>query len=149
MEKVNPYMIRDILGPLGGTADYENDETLKLYDVPRNNEKEVKVVIANYIKPFFDRRNNEYKEYAKRSLAYYLTFENDFLESIYDSCLIALSPPDNISHFYVWIWEVLFGEESYRLDDRSKYCENPDIMEPARSGRKSKTSIKYEYAKSN
>lgn len=125
---VNEYMVRDLLCPLSGTAD--KDIQIQMYNnIDSNNENQIKNIITETIKPFYEKQNEEYKASAKRSLSYFLTTNRINYGYIFDSCLIAFDHPIDARDFFVWIWEILFSHESYYLPDIKNYIEIDDINE--------------------
>jgi hypothetical protein len=128
MQTVNEYMVRDLLTPLGGSGDL--DEQIHLYrNIDNNNETEIKKIISNTIKPYFKKQTEEYQASAKRSLSYFLTTNRLDYGYVYDSCLIAFDHPDDARDFFLWIWEVLFPIENHTMTDIKKYTEIDDINE--------------------
>lgn len=128
MQTVNEYMIRDLLCPLGGSADI--DEKIYQYqNVDGNSENEIKKIISETIKPFYERQTEGYRVSSKRSLSYFLTTNRMDYGYIYDSCLIAFDHPTNPRDFFVWVWEILFPNENYHVTDIKNYSEIEDINE--------------------
>ncbi|MEJ8819925.1 hypothetical protein [Lacibacter sp. H407] len=127
MKHVNKYMLSNLLAPLGGTADI--DEEINNYtNFENNNEILVKHVIANEIKPYYYIQSDLYKESVKRSLAYFLTTDKINYGDLYDNCLIAFDHPKDPRSFFLWIWEVLFPFENYYITNTENYIEveNPN-----------------------
>lgn len=128
MQTVNWYIINDLLNPLGGTADI--DEKICQYkNIDKNNEEEVKEIIAAEIKPYYNESSEAYKISAKRSLSYFLTTNRINFGQLYDSCLIAFDHPDDSRLFFLWIWEILFPREHYHMHDIQNITEIEDINE--------------------
>src|SRR6478736_7830419 len=101
MQTVNEYMIRDLLTPLGGSADI--DEKIYQYkNIDSNNETEIKKIILKTIKPYYENQTEGYKGSSKRSLAYFLTTNRINYGYIYDSCLIAFDHPTDSRAFFIW-----------------------------------------------
>lgn len=126
---VNEVLVEYFLHPLSGGAD--SDSQYELYkNVDVNDENQIKKIISETIKPEFDSKPLEFKEIAKRTLSYYLTTDKIEFGGVYDSNLIAFDHPDNPKNFFIWIWEVLFGNESYRMEDWQNYIEVNDYDEP-------------------
>lgn len=128
MLTVNVYMVRDLLCPLGGSAD-DDVKILQYENTDGNNEAEIKNIITKIIKPYFDKQTEIYKASSKRSLSYFLTTNRMDFGDIFDSCLIAFDHPTDARDFFLWIWEILFPDESYHLDEIKKYTEIEDINE--------------------
>lgn len=127
MKQVNKYMLSNLLAPLGGTADI--DEEINNYrDFDNNNEILVKQVIVNEIKPYYNMQSDLYKESAKRSLAYFLTTNKISYGDLYDNCLIAFDHPKVPRDFFLWMWEVLFPFEEFYIHNTENYIEieNPN-----------------------
>lgn len=129
MKTVNLYMLNDILTPLGGGADI--DEQIFQYQNFNGNDKmSVKNIIAREIKPYYKKASQEYKTSFKRSLSYFLTTNAIDFGRLYDSCLIAFDHPANPRDLFVWIWEVLFPDTDYILENIHEYEEVEDVNEP-------------------
>jgi hypothetical protein len=129
MQTVNWYMLNDLLSPIGGTADI-NEEVYKYQNFDSNSEMNVKEIISQEIQPHYDSRTKDYKESVKRSLSYFLTTNRINYGSLYDSCLIAFDHPIDARNFFLWIWEVLFPNEDYHIKDITNYQEIEDVNEP-------------------
>jgi hypothetical protein len=116
MNKINLQFLDDVLGPLIGGAD--DDEQIERYrNFDSKNEYLVKDIIAKTIKPRFDQRSDLYKNAVKKALAYSLLTDSVDFERVYDSNLIAFNAPSNPRDFFFWIWEVLFFEEPVALEE--------------------------------
>ncbi len=132
MLKVNVYFIEDLLNPLIGLADID-EEQKKYIDFDANNEDLSKKIIISVLKPYYNEKSLKYKSLSKRSLAFYLnTYDHSFFEEIFNSNLLPFDPPDKGKEFFIWIWEVYFGGESYNIEDLSLYKEINDLYEPNR-----------------
>lgn len=128
MEKVNKYMINDLLNPLGGTADL--DEFIVEYNnVNSNDENEIKHIISTTIKKYYSNSPEGYKSSVKRSLAYFLSSNTLSFGKLYDSCLIAFDHPENPRDFFQWTWEVLFPDEDFHVNTK-EFIEVNDTNEP-------------------
>jgi len=130
MIKVNEYLVRSLLGPLGGTVDKDDQVSLQLSNVDNNNELQVKQVINDIILPFYFSSSNQYKINTKNSLGYFLTTNSMDFGYHFDSYLIAFDHPENPRSFFLWIWEVLFPHEDYHIQNANDYIEIEDIDEP-------------------
>lgn len=127
---VNKFMVKSLLDPLGGSADMDDNDSMKLLSVDGDNEEQVKRVISDHILPYFNLKSNEYKASAKRSLNYFLHTKSADFGYLYDSCLIAFDHPQNPIQFFVWLWEVLFPLESLHLTESFDVEEISDPSEP-------------------
>jgi hypothetical protein len=130
MITVNEYMVRSLLGPLGGTSDRDDSECFQLSNVDGNSELQVKEIIKKYILPFYFSASEKYKMATKQSLSYFLTTNKMDYGYHYDSYLIAFDHPTDPRDFFLWVWETLFLEEEYHIENISAYCEVEDINEP-------------------
>lgn len=129
MPTVNMFILENLIAPLGGTADMDDEKATALREVDGNNESDVKNVLYQEIKPYYDSRSNDHKISIKRSLSYYLTTDKVDFGRMYDSVLIAFGHPTNPKDFFIWIWEILFPKEKYNLDNLNQYIEIEDINE--------------------
>lgn len=128
MQTVNWYIINDLLNPLGGSGDL--DEKIYQYqNVNKNNKVEIKKIITDEIKPYYEESSEAYKISAKRSLSYFLTTNRLNFGRLYDSCLIAFDHPDDARLFFLWIWEILFPNEDYYMENTQNITEIEDIDE--------------------
>ncbi len=131
MNFVNRYFIDDVLSPLSGLAD--SDEDVKQYKhFQSDNENQVKALFHEKIKPAFDYKNDNIKIKTKNALAFYLVSDKVNFASIFHSNLLPFQSPKNPKLFFVWLWEVLFDFENYNLIDIKSFSENNDIDEPWR-----------------
>jgi hypothetical protein len=130
MTKVNSYMVSSLLSPIGGSADVDDDESAELSRVNGNNEFEVKRIIESYIATYFRTCSASYQKSAKQSLSYFLTTDNIDYEYIYYGCLISMDMPSDPRLLFQWIWEVLFPDEIYQIDNIDQYVVVDDISEP-------------------
>lgn len=129
MKIVNSFLIGHILGPIGGTADYDQGWE-KFKDVVGEDEAAVKEIIRVEIIPYYLNQSENYKMQLKDTLAYYLTTDLLDFENEFDGCLIAFDSPSNPKTFFVWLWEVLFPEENYLLAKLENYTEQYSLVVP-------------------
>lgn len=119
MTIVNQAAVEDILSPLSGMADI--DEDMELYgDVDPEDQDTVRGIIRALIVPYFHANSPEGQAASKLGLAWYLTFRPDRLERVYESQL----PPfrDQPTRLWEMIWEELFFDEDYHLtEDASSF----------------------------
>lgn len=128
MQSVNQSMIRDLLNPLGGSADID-EKIFEYQNVDNNSEIEIKKIISENIKPYYEKQSDRYKSSAKLSLSYFLTTNRIDYGYVYDSCLIAFDHPTDARAFFLWVWEVLFDGEDYRITNVKNYSEIEDVNE--------------------
>lgn len=129
MKKVNPYYIHALLAPLTGLADDESS-VRDFSIIDSDNEHQMKQVIRLYLKPYFIRFDDQSKEICKLSLQYYLTKTDSDFGRIYDSCLLPFDPPSESRLFFKWLWEELFDDENFWLENIGEFIENKDIHAP-------------------
>ena len=86
MKQVNAYYIHSLLDPLVGGADIDG-ESERYLGLNPNDEKEVRAVIRNRLRPHFERYDSKSMAIAKRSLAYYLSKPDSDFGRVFDSCL--------------------------------------------------------------
>ncbi len=128
MKFVNKYFIADILSPLQGLGD-SNDESLPYYHINPGKKEQVVEMLANLVRPDFLNKTELIKKKSKLALSYYLTTDKLDFQSFYNSYLYTHPPPLNAKDYYIWLWEVLFGNESYILGDADEYVEKNDPNE--------------------
>jgi hypothetical protein len=123
MITVNPVFINEVMGPLIGGADSEEDiEAFSRYNP--DVEEEVKELAKAVLLPEFIQQKDILRQKVKDSLAYYLNFpEKADFESILDSLLIPMKTPKNASLFFQWIWDIFFNQESI------EYIKNETVKE--------------------
>jgi hypothetical protein len=129
MSTVNKYMLEDLISPIGGTADIDDERSMRFMNTNGDDENAVKRIMEEEIKPYFQRISPPHQSSIKRSLSYFLTTDRADFEFLYNSCLIALKLPSEPRDFFLWIWEVLFPDEDYRLKNPKDFEEVDDIYE--------------------
>ena len=131
MKTVNPFLFIELLEPLVGMADV--DEQVEFYQaINPDSEEEMKRTILDVLKPHFDALSQVKKERCKLTLSYYLTTSKIDFERIFDSYLLPFDPPSPVELFFVWLWETLFENEDYTLESPEQFIEKEDIDEPKR-----------------
>lgn len=129
MKIVNRYFIDDILSPIVGLADSESD--LHLFgEIDTSSELELKKFFRDIIKPTFDFKKEKVKYISKNSLSYYLKTNKINFESLFYSCLLPLEPPKDFKLFFIFLWEVLFPNQSFDDISIEDFHENFDINLP-------------------
>jgi hypothetical protein len=131
MKAVNYYFIGLLLAPLLFNPD--DDKFLESFDFPdANDELQVKKVFSEQVKPSLLKFNKGTQAHIKNTLRYYLssiphekTKERPyFFGKLFGSTSPAFTIPNDPRLFFVWLWEVLYDDESYHIDDYSDYVEN-------------------------
>lgn len=120
MNKVNMLFLDDVLSPLTGGAD--DDEQIDLYNgLDVNNESLIKGIILKTIKPEFSNKSLSYQIEVRKALAFALLSTNINFDRIFNRNLIAFEHPTESRDFFVWIWEILFDKQRINLEDISDY----------------------------
>lgn len=90
------------------------------YDI--NNPSLYKRVFGEQIKPFFERLLPEQQIIVKRTFMYFLTTKNAPFEDILSGLQETPLPiPDEAHQYFIWLWDVLFPNEDYLLQDTSNW----------------------------
>ena len=132
MLTVNRHMLEDLLAPIGGSADTDDERSMELLSINGNDRARVEKVILEEIRPYYESRSEDHRDSIKRSLAYFLTTNHVDFGKLYDSNLIAFDHPQNPRDFFLWTWSILFPNEDFYISDLSKYTEHDDIKETTR-----------------
>ena len=131
MKIVNPIFLYQFLYPLMGLGD--DDEAMKYYlDIDLCTEEQYKVIIRENLVDDFNHLNEEIKEKAKLALSYYLSKPEIDFDRVFDSLLPPCDLPENSRDFFVWLWEELYGDESYKISEFEIFKVVEDIYEPLR-----------------
>ena len=135
MKTVNYWYIDGLLAPIFVNPD--DDQFIKSFHFPdANDESEVKRVLNAQIKPCFMKFDRETQEHIKDTLQYYLSSipnentkeRSHFFSALFGMASPAFTDPGDPRLFFVWLWEVLYGSESYLIDDYRDYVENNDAQ---------------------
>ena len=131
MKTINHFYIPRFLIGLTGMAD--DDASIERYrNFDSNNVDEVKRVIASELKPiFFEQVPQKSIVQAKLALQYYLNHSIDW-QDLYDARLLPFDSPTDPRDFFVWIWEVFFPNEDFRLLDFDDVVIDNDPEAPRR-----------------
>jgi hypothetical protein len=119
---VNPHYIVAYLNGLVGMADDDAcDERFRHFD--SSNMESMKAVIRSELRPSFESLPEASQRRAKLSLQYYLTTDLAPWEGLANAYLLPFDLPKPPRLFFLWIWEVFYDGEPYKLDNISKYHE--------------------------
>jgi hypothetical protein len=129
MRQVNIHFVRALLDPLVGGAD-DDAEVARYRPLDPDKESGVRDVIRTRLKPYFDRFDVDSKEMARRSLQYFLSNPHTDFARVYDSNLLPIAAPSDPRKFFVWLWQELFGDEPFGVEDLGEFQENNDIHGP-------------------
>jgi hypothetical protein len=114
---MNGYFVASLLGPISAMSDEERDDAHKRVDP--NDSVAVKRLIATVLKPEFDRYDERSQVLLRENLSYFLTVGIDHWNHLYESSMPPIDPPDDPQRFFLWLWEVLFHDQSYLMSDTS------------------------------
>ncbi|HYR63533.1 MAG TPA: hypothetical protein VET24_13010 [Actinomycetota bacterium] len=114
MTAINPAFVEDLVGPLIGGGDID-EEFHEFSTVDPDDEQQVRDVIRRLLVPYFYDTSPEGQRAAKLGLAWYLTFRPDRLSPMYDRLMLPFR--EEPVHLWEWIWRELFGDEDYHLKD--------------------------------
>ncbi len=129
MITVNPCFIEEVLAPLVGGADREDDfANFGLFNI--ESEVDVKRLAKDILYPEFASKYPVFKETIKNSLAYYLVYPKVNFEAIYNSILPPFETPKDSYLFFIWIWEAFFPDESFNYIINMHIVEDSDIEAP-------------------
>jgi hypothetical protein len=118
------------IGPIIRHEDVEEGEMpeLEFPSIDSHNPVEVKErVIRAFIVPWIRSCDGITQRITKDSFRYYLNVEMpdrygiEFFQGLFNSIIPNFEGPKPIRHFFVWIWEELYGQEDYHTDDLSSY----------------------------
>lgn len=130
MITINHYFLGDFVDPFAGLADGEEEDQI---NINPEDEDAYKKLIVSVLRPHFLSLPKIIQEKCKITLSYYLTTNQiDFNADIFSLFMLPFSPPTNPKDFFVWLWEELFPNEDYILQDPDKYKEVDDINERRR-----------------
>jgi hypothetical protein len=117
---LNKYWLDYLWGvPVAGGADIDDNP---LEDLNPDNPADVAHLVANYLRPLFDGRHPLQQMRLKETFRYALnTFSESELEHDLDSILPPFRTPDDIRTFYERIWQAMFGDEPWRIEDFINY----------------------------
>lgn len=101
MITANKNMILNVLGPIWGTVDIDDEYCQYKIDDPES-ETEIKDVLFKFVKPYFEARTTPYKDSSKRALSYYLTTDRVNFFSFFDQNLFNFGLPENAKLFSSW-----------------------------------------------
>lgn len=124
--KINRSFLLAFIAPITGQADVDEIVDYYMANPPKTEEDYRKIIREQLVSEF----NEEYeitKEKAKLVLSYYLTFGGIDFERAFYSYLPPFELEVDARDFYVWIWEEIYGEESYILEGSKDDYETCDI----------------------
>lgn len=114
------FLLHQLLAPLCGMADSpESVDEFRSYSP--DDAIQMKSMIRQYLLPHYAHLNSAERRYSKLCLMYYLSKPDSHFDRVLDSQLLPLASPKNARDFFVWMWEVFFGQESYQLQHLDQY----------------------------
>lgn len=124
MIEVNIYIVNSLITLLAGLA-LSDEEVEELYAINPNDEIKVKEAIKHFIVPGFDAYPPKVKERVKEALKYLLnTTDEGSIKLVTNMNEPPFEFPTPVINYFIWIWEVLFGEESYKIENIDEYIVN-------------------------
>jgi hypothetical protein len=127
MNIVNKYFISEVLI---STSYYDLEDCEAVFeDLNTEDEIEVKALIKYLILlPFlFNYRNSKFKAIFKNSLSYFLTTNEIDFKEVFEYQMPSFELTKEPKQFFVWLWEVFYGEEDYVLNNFEEYKVNDDL----------------------
>ena len=124
MIEVNLYIVGHLIGALAmlHLADEEVDE---LCGIDANNEAKVKELFRRFLVPEFESFEPKNKQRLKEALKYLLCFGNDDLfQLVTNMNEPPFEFPDPPIKYFIWLWEELFDDESYKIENINQYIVN-------------------------
>ncbi len=103
--------------PLIGLAD-DDVQVYKYMMINPKTQEEYKKIIRENLKEFFEQNEDKKKTLAKLALRYYLSNSTIDFERVFYSNLIPFEAPIPAINFFLWIWQELFGNEAYDLNEQ-------------------------------
>ncbi len=113
---IEPNLLRIFLEPLTGLAD-DDEEVLYYMNKPPRTEEDYRSIIKERLKEPFHQKEEKKKTKANLALRYYLSHPTIDFERVYESVLPPFDPPHPPKEFFLWIWEELFKDEDYSLNE--------------------------------
>ncbi|MDH7911558.1 hypothetical protein [Winogradskyella sp. SYSU M77433] len=127
MNLVNKYFISEVLV---SASFYDIDECEDvLGDVNTEDEREVKSLIKYLILiPFYyNYKKDQFQRIFKNSLSYFLTTNEVDFKEVFERSMPSFELTKDSKIFFVWLWEVFYGKESYVINNLNQYKVNNDI----------------------
>ena|SRR5436305_7081895 len=128
-QRVNGYFLSELLNGLAGMAD-DDEMTAKFKTLDVNDASKVKAVIASSLKPEFETRSSKFQDACRTALSYYLSKSGTRFDRPFYASLLPFDLPNDSRQFFVWVWEVFFPGQDYRVRDLADFEEVHDISEP-------------------
>ncbi len=129
MIKVNPIYLDDLLAPLIGGADHEDEiVSFSRFNVELKND--IEYLAKHYLIPSYQQQIPEIQLEVKRALAFYLCYGRVDFEAKYNSLLLPLDTPSDARQFFLWLWEFFFHNESYDFIKTEEVEEDFDVEAP-------------------
>lgn len=117
----------ELVGPFVGLADGNDEDQI---DIDPGDKDGYKKLISTVLKPHFISLPKIIQVECKINLSYFLTTDkNEFFIGVFASNLLPFDPPTKPKDFFIWLWEELFPNEDYILQDPKKYRLSKDVYE--------------------
>jgi hypothetical protein len=119
-QPVNLSFIDVLFDPVAGLAD--DDEAMRRYrSLDPDDEAAIRAVMRELLVPYVSTWTEPARAMARLGLAYGLSFRRDVLADRFYSMLPPFGLPDPPDRFFEWLWDELFGPDSWRLSDPDRY----------------------------
>ncbi len=108
----------------------------RLLSLNPNDEQTMRQLIRDLCVPYYRSASENFRMHVKESLRWMLSggFEKENpgywqsgFEKLFDDPETVLPMPDNPRNFYLWLWEELFCDEPWQIEDWSQYEYVPDF----------------------
>lgn len=124
MTEVNLYIVGHLIGALA-TLNLADEEVDELYEIDANNEAEVKENFRRFLVPEFDNYELKIKQRLKEALKYLLCFgDEESFQLVKNMNEPPFNFPNPSKQYFIWLWEVLFDDESYKIENIDEYVVN-------------------------
>ena len=122
---VNLYFVESLVDNIASLNLSDEEDTNLRQQIDPNNELDVKKIFKEWLVPIYKRWGTSTKLKLKESLRYLLNSNDD---DLFDLVAGGNEPPfefpEPLINYFIWLWEVLFGNESYRIENLDEYVVN-------------------------
>jgi hypothetical protein len=113
MSVANHYHLDELIGVLNTLDDEEIAFANSMTPLDA-----CRLLIRQFIKPTFEALTNESQKACKDSLRYFLTTGHAPFDAILSAQQeFPIDPPGDPKDFFIWIWEELFPNEDFKVED--------------------------------
>lgn len=122
MIDVNLYVVESLIDNIASLNLSDEEDTNLRKKINPNNETEVKIIFREWLIPEYKRWGIKTQFKFKESLRY-LLYSND--EKLFNFVAGGNEPPfefpQPLRNYFIWLWEVLFAEENYKIENITEY----------------------------